>query len=102
MVIFEPFLAIIAYVRPILASRTQLSPPKINFHELCPKDIEGVLKNLDFRCLKGHFDVKKANFRGLMAKIGHYWAFLVSRTHLWPIFMDYAMGIVPLCMLEMF
>ena len=35
IVIFEAFLAIIAYVRPILASRTHLCPPMINFHELC-------------------------------------------------------------------
>ena len=53
------------------------------------------LKKLDFRGLKGHFNVKKVNFRGLIAKIGHYWAILASRTHLWPIFMEYVMGIVP-------
>ena len=74
----------------------------INFHELCHGNcalsyIRGItdLKNLVFRGLRGHFDVKNANFRGLIAKIGHYWAILVSRTHLWPIFMEYAMGIVP-------
>ena len=54
--------------------------------------VEGVLelKKLDFRGLKGQFDVKMANFRGLIAKIGHYWAILASRNHLWPIFMEYA------------
>ena len=73
-----------------------------DFHELCHGNcalryIGGVLelKNLDFRGLKGHFDVKKANFRGLIAKIGHYRPILASKTNLWPIFMDYAMGIVP-------
>ena len=57
----------------------------------------GVLevKKLDFRGLKGQFDAKKANFRGLIAKIGHYMAILASRTHLWPILMDFVMGNVP-------
>ena len=54
-----------------------------------------VLRKLDFSGLKGQFDVKKANFRGLIAKIDHYMAILASRTHLWPSFMDYAIGIVP-------
>ena len=59
--------------------------------------VGGILEHrkLDFRGLKGQFDVKKANFRGLIAKIGHLRPILASRTHLWPIFMDYAMGIVP-------
>ena len=59
--------------------------------------VEGVLelRKLDFRGLKGQFDVKKANFRGLIAKIGHYRPILATRTHLWPIFMEYVMGIVP-------
>ena len=58
--------------------------------------VGGVLefKKLGLRGLKGQFDVKKANFRGLIAKIGHYMANLASRTHLWAIFIDYAMGIV--------
>ena len=61
------------------------------------KYVGGVLelKKFDFRGLKGHFNVKKANFRGLIAKIGHYRPILATRTHLWPIFMEYAMGIVP-------
>ena len=53
------------------------------------------IRKLDFRGLKGQFDVKKDNFRGLIAKIGHLRPILASRTHLWPIFMDYPMGIVP-------
>ena len=60
------------------------------------------LRKLDFRGLKGQFDVKKANFRGLIAKIGHLRPILASRTNLWPIFMDYAMEIVPKGMLEVF
>ena len=52
------------------------------------------LRKLDFKALKGQFDVKKANFRGLIAQIGHLRPILASRTHLWPIFMDYAMGLV--------
>ena len=61
----------------------------VNFHGLChrnyaPRYFGGVLefKKLDFRGLKGQFDVKKANFRGLIAKIGHYMAILASITHL--------------------
>ena len=50
---------------------------------------------LCFRGLIGQFDAKMANFRGLIAKIGHLRPILTSRTHQWPIFMDYAMGIVP-------
>ena len=53
------------------------------------------IRKLDFRGLKGQFDVKKANFRRLIAKIGHLRPILASRTHLWPICMDYHMGIVP-------
>ena len=52
------------------------------------------LRKLDFRGLKGQFDVKKANFGGLIAKIGHLRPILATRTQLWPIFMDYAMSIV--------
>ena len=73
-----------------------------HFHGICHGNcalmyVGGVLefKKLGFRGLKGQFDVKKANFRDLIAKIGHYMAILASRTHLWPIFRDYAMGIVP-------
>ena len=73
-----------------------------NFYGLCHGNcalmyVGGVLelKKLVFRGLKGQFDVKKAHFRGLIAKIGHYMAILASRTHLWPIFINYAIGIVP-------
>ena len=53
------------------------------------------LRKLDFRGLKGQFDFKKAKFRGLVAKIGLLRLILTFRTHLWLIFMDFAMGIVP-------
>ena len=73
-----------------------------NLHELCRRNsalryVGRVLEHrkLDFRGLKGPFDVKKANFRRLIAKIGHLRPILVTRTHLSPIFMEYAMGIVP-------
>ena len=61
-----------------------------------PRNVGGVLefRKLDFWGLKGQFDVKKANFRGLIAKIGHYRPILASITHIWPIFMEYAMGTV--------
>jgi hypothetical protein len=73
-----------------------------HFHGLCHRNcaqryVGGILelRKLDFRGLKGQFDVKKANFRGLIAKIGHLRPILASRTHLWPIFLDYPIGIVP-------
>ena len=46
--------------------------------------VEGVLelRKLDFRGLKGQFDVKKANFRRLIAEIGHLRPILASRIHL--------------------
>ena len=53
-----------------------------------------VLRKLDFRCLKGQYDAKKANFRGLIAKIGDYRPIFASRTHLRPIFMEYVIGIM--------
>ena len=74
----------------------------VHFHIICHENcslkyVGGILelRKLDFRGLKGQFDVKKANFRGLIVKIGHYWPIWATRTHLWPIFMEYAMGIVP-------
>ena len=73
-----------------------------NLHELCHRNcalryIGGVLvlRKLDFRGLKGPFDVKKANFRRPIAKIGHYMPILASRTHLWPIFAFFAVITVP-------
>ena len=46
------------------------------------------LRKLDFRGLKGQFDVKKVNFKGLIAKISYYRPILTATTHLWPIFME--------------
>ena len=73
-----------------------------HFHGVCHgncaiKYVGGILelRKLHFRGLKGPFNVKNANFRGLIPKIGHYRPILATRTHLWPIFMEYAMGIVP-------
>ena len=59
-------------------------------------------RKLGFRGLKGQLDVKKANFRGLIAKISHYRPILASKTHPWPVFLEYSMGIVTLGMLEGF
>ena len=61
-----------------------------------------VLRKLDFRGLKGQFGVKMDNFRGLIAKIAHYRPILATRTYLWPIFMEYTMGIVAQGTLEGF
>ena len=72
------------------------------FHELCHgncalRHVRGVLKlkKLDFRGLKCQFEVKRASFRGLIAKIDYLSAILATRTPLWPIFLEYAMGNVP-------
>ena len=68
------------------------------FHGNCTvKYVGGILEptNLYFGGLKGQFDVKNAHFRGLIAKIGHYRPILATKTHLWPIFMEFAMGIEP-------
>jgi hypothetical protein len=73
-----------------------------HFHGLCHgkcalRYVGGILRHrkLDFRGLKGQFDVKKANFRGLIAKIGHLRPILASITYIWPICMDYVTGNVP-------
>ena len=60
------------------------------------KYVRGILKliKMHFRGLKGQFDVKMANFRGLTAKIGRYRQIFATRVHLWPIFMEYLMEIV--------
>ena len=42
------------------------------------------------------------NFRGLIAKIAHYRPILATRTYIWPIFMEYTMGIVAQGTLEGF
>ena len=72
-----------------------------NFLELCYgncglMDYRGILqpRKLDFRGVKGQFDVKKANFRGLTAKIGYLRLIFTSRDRLWPIVTDYVIGIV--------
>ena len=54
-----------------------------------------MLRKLNFGGLKGQFDVKKDNLRGLIAKIGHYRPILTTRTQLRSIFMEYAIEIVP-------
>ena len=73
-----------------------------HFHGICHikfdlRYVGGFLefRKLDFKGFKAQFDVKKANFRGLIAEIRHYWTTLASRIHIWPIFMKYAMEIVP-------
>ena len=73
-----------------------------HFHDLCHgnctlKYIKGILelRKLDFGSLEGQFDVRKADLRGLIPKIGYLKPILTSRTQLWPIFKDYAMEIVP-------
>ena len=53
------------------------------------------LSKLLFRRLIGQFDVKKANFRGLIAKFGRYRLILATRIHLWLIFRKYVMEIGP-------
>ena len=72
-----------------------------HFNGLCHmncdlKHIGGILelRKLDFRRLKGQFDVKKANLRTLKAKNGYLWPILAYRTHLGSIFLDFAIGIV--------
>ena len=71
-------------------------------HELCHRNsalryVGRVLEHrkLGFRGLKGQFDVKKRNFSGVIAKIGHLRPILASSTHVWPIFTDFAIGIGP-------
>ena len=67
------------------------------FHGNCTLGYVGrilKLKKVDFSGLKGQFDVKKVNLRGLIANIGHLRPILAIRMHLCPIFMDSAMGIV--------
>ena len=73
-----------------------------HFHGLCHwkcalRYVAGIIEHrkLDFMGLKRQFDVKKANFRGLIAKIAHLRPILTSRTYLWAIFMDYVIGNVP-------
>ena len=39
-------------------------------------------RTLDFKGLKGQLDLKKASFRGLIPKIGHYRPIVATITHL--------------------
>ena len=72
-----------------------------NFHGLCHgiyslRYVEGILqpRKLDFRGLRGQFDDKNANFKGLGTKNGYLWQILPYGTHLGSILLDCAMGIV--------
>ena len=74
----------------------------VHFHRMCHdncalKYVQGILelRKVYFKGLKGQFDVKKANFGGLIAKFGHYRPILTTCTHLRAIFIDYVMGRVP-------
>ena len=74
----------------------------VHFHRICHDNcalnyVQGILELIKvyFKGLKDQFDVKKANFRGLIAKIGSCRPILTTRTHLRPIFMEYAIGTVP-------
>ena len=67
----------------------------VHFHGICHGKFDlpyvgGFLefKKLDFRGLKGQVDVEKANFRGLIARIGRYRPILASRPLLWSIIME--------------
>ena len=71
----------------------------VHFHGICHRkfDLTYVgwfleFKKLDFMGLKGQFDVKKANFRGLIAKIDSNRPIMASKPHLCSILMEYAMG----------
>ena len=83
---------------PILATRTPSWPIFLEYAmRTCALRYVGEVlgvKKLDFWGLKGQCDYKNANFRGLKAQIDHYRPIFASRTNLWPIFMEYAMGIV--------
>ena len=64
------------------------NPPMTHFHGICHGNcnlryVGGVLvlRKLYFGGLKGHIGVKRANFRGLIAKIGHYRPILTTRAH---------------------
>ena len=66
-----------------------LEPTTAHFHRICHGNcvlvyVGGVLefRKLDFRGLKGQINVKKTNFRELIAKIGHLKPILALRTHL--------------------
>ena len=52
--------------------------------------------------LKGQFEVKMARLRGVIVKIGYLSPILATRTPLWAVFLEYAIGIVIEGMLERF
>ena len=79
------------------------------FHESCHGNCAlqyfgGIVKlnKLGFRCANGQFEVKSPILGELIAKIGYLRPILASRAYLWPIFLEYAIGIVPQGMLEGF
>ena len=77
---FKRLIPKIGHLTPTLASRTNLWP---NFIDYALRYVGGIIEpiKLDFRGLKGQFHVKKVNFRGLIAKIGHVRPLFASRTH---------------------
>ena len=84
MSILGELIAKIGYLRPILASRAYLWPIFLEYAiGIVPQGIWRVLefKKLDYRGLKGQFDVEKANFRELIVKISHYRPISTSRHH---------------------
>ena len=73
----------------------------VHFHGICHENcvlryVEEVLefRKSDFMGLKGQFDVKTTNFRGVIVKICHYRPILATRTHLRPIFMMHVLYFV--------
>ena len=52
--------------------------PEELFPKVCLRDSRA--QKIDFRGLKGHVDVKMANFKGLIAKIGHCSPILATST----------------------
>ena len=60
------------------------------------------LNKLGFRGANGQFEVKMPILGELIAKISYLRPILASRAYFWPIFLEYAIGIVPQGMLEGF
>ena len=84
---FTVLIAKIDYLRPILTSTAHLWPI---FMLLCHGNYAlryvGVvleLRKFDFRGFKGQINVKKADFRVLIAKIRYLRPILASTTHIW-------------------
>ena len=79
---FRGLIVKIGNYRPFLLHR-------VYFHGVCHRNcalkyVGGILelRKLLFGGQKGQFDVKKASFRGLILKIGHYWPIMATTTHL--------------------